>query len=68
MSHFDELRKSFPQQVLDTSDPVDRPCDLLGEKIFDLLSLQRFDRPVIEDGNVGSLNLDILKDRRNFFP
>src|SRR3974377_1088849 len=67
MSHFDELGKSFPKQFLNTSYPIHRPPDLLGEKIFNVLPSQRFDRPVIEDGNFQGLNLNLLKDRHNLF-
>jgi len=68
MSHFDELGKSLLHQSLNTSDPIDGSPDLLREKVFNLLSSQRFDRPMVKDGNFERLNLNLLKDRHSFFP
>jgi hypothetical protein len=61
MSYFDELGIPFLDQFFNASNPIHRPPDLLRKKIFDLLSFQRLDCPMIEDGNL-EVNFDVMKD------
>ncbi len=67
MSHLNELSNPFLNQPFHTSIPIDRSADLLREKILDLLSPQRRDRPVIGNGEFGWTDLDIFLDILNLF-
>ncbi len=60
MSHLNELGHPLLNELFDTANPIDRPSDLLGEKITDLLLLKRFNRPVVEDRDLGEAGCQSL--------
>ena len=68
MSYLDELGHPVPEQFLNALIPIDGLPDLLGKKILDLFPFQRFDRPMIENRNVGRLDLNLLQNLYDFFP
>lgn len=67
MSYLYGLGYAFLKHPLNTSRPIDWPPDLPGEKIFYLLFLERLDGPMIDDGKLGGLNLNLLQQVRDLF-
>jgi hypothetical protein len=54
-------------QPLHASIPIDGLPDFNAEKIFDLLSLQRLNGPVIEEREFGWADLNLFQDVPNLF-
>jgi hypothetical protein len=67
LSYFDELGHPFLDQPLHASIPIDGLPDFKAEKIFDLLSLQRLNGPVIEQTKFGWVDLNLFQDVLNLF-
>jgi hypothetical protein len=67
LSYFDELGHPFLDQPFHASIPIDGLPDFKAEKIFDLLSLQRLNGPVIEEREFGRPDLNLFQNVLNLF-
>ena len=67
LSNFDELGNPCLDQTFHAFIPVDRVPNFKAEEILDLLSLQRLNGPVIEDGKFGWVDFNLFQDVLNLF-